>query len=157
VRSVFYLGIITGFALAMPGCGSSNEVWVTCEIQRYGKPYSVPENHSLQVTFYAMKVTDQNGKTTPSSEPYPAASTGDGKFEVPGPAGRGIPPGKYRVSVIQTPKNTATAPKPKSKREAADRDFDFLRDKFSPESSPIVRTIDGKTTQLAIDLDSPAG
>ena len=135
MRSVFCLGIVAGLALAMPGCGSSNEVWVTCEILRYGKPYTVPETQSLQVTFYAMEVTDQNGKTTPSNEPCAAASIGDGKFEVPGPGGRGIPPGKYRVSVIQTPKNTATAPKPKTKREAADRDFDFLRDKFSPETS----------------------
>ena len=53
--------------------------------------------------------------------------------------------------------NSAAAPKPKSKREAPDRDVDFLKDRFGPTTSPIVRTIDGKNTRLVIDLESPSG
>ncbi len=157
MRIKVLLAVAAAGSLCLSGCGSSSDVWVTCEIHRHGQPYTVPETHSLQVTFYALEGKDETGKIKAAGEPYPAGRTADGKFEVPGPEGRGIPPGKYRISVIQKPKGTSAAPKPKSKREAADRDTDFLRDQFSPDASPIVRTIDAKSAQLVIDLDSPSG
>jgi hypothetical protein len=157
VRTAFLVAISAAISLSSSGCGSTNDVWVTCEILRNGRPFSVPETHSVQVTFYALETKDENGKVNSTNEPYAAARRGDGKFEVPGPEGRGIPPGKYRIAVIHKPKGTNAAPKPKSKREVADREFDFLRDRFGPQTSPIVRTIDTKSSQVVIDLDSPAG
>jgi hypothetical protein len=156
VRTTLLLAASAVMALSFSGCRSSDDVYVTCEIQRYGKPYAVPDTQSLQVTFYAMETKDESGKVKQTNEPYAAARSSDGKYEVPGPDGRGIPPGKYRIAVIQKPKSTATAPKPKSKNEAPDRDTDYLADKFGPNTSPIVRTIDAKTAQLVIDLESPS-
>jgi hypothetical protein len=129
-------------------------VWVTCEVAKGGKPYSVPENQVVQITFYAVDVKDENGQAISGNQPYPAATTGEGKYEIPGPDGRGIMQGKYRVSVIQTPKSSTTAPAQKSRRLAPDRDHDYLEDRFGPTTSPIVRTVE-KSSHLIIDLDRP--
>jgi hypothetical protein len=103
-----------------------------------------------------MEVKDQSGATRSNGEPFPAAPTDEGTFEVPGPEGRGIPPGKYRISVVLNPRNSVTAPRPKSQRDAANRDHDFLGGRFGPASSPIVRTLDAPT-HVVIDLDRPTG
>ncbi len=42
-----------------PGCGPSDAVWVTLELQKGGKPYVAPENQSVQVTFYGMERKDR--------------------------------------------------------------------------------------------------
>ena len=91
-------------------------------------------------------------------EPFAARLKGEATYEVPGPEGYGIPAGKYRVSVIQKPKaGTLTPPKSKGRMpgKAPDRDEDFLKNQFGPESSPIIRTID-KSCHLTIDLDQPS-
>jgi hypothetical protein len=157
VRFSICLTACAGLAFGLAGCGSSNDVWVTCELSRNGRPFTVPDAHSIQVTFYAIEVTDKDGTKKANNEPYAAAPSGEGMFEVPGRDGRGIPPGKYRISVVQKPKTASAAPQPKSKREAADRDFDFLRDRYGPTTSPIVRTVDSKASHLQIDLDNPSG
>ena len=45
-----------------------------------------------------------SGKAVASKEPFHAdVNPDDGTFTVPGPEGCGIPPGKYRVSIIRKP------------------------------------------------------
>jgi hypothetical protein len=139
--------------LALAGCGASNAVHVTCEVTKGGKPYVVPDGQVVQVTFYVIDAKDDQGNAIPEREPYAAAPTGDGRYEVRGPDGNGIPPGKYRIAVLQTPKDRKSAPKPKAKNQVPDRDHDFLADRFSPTTSPIVQTVD-KPAHVLIDLDA---
>ncbi len=145
----------TGVLLGVAGCGSSNAVWVTCEITKDGKPYVAPSGQVLQVTFYAVPQDAAPGGRAMPGEPYPAAFAATGRYEVPGPDGRGIPPGKYRVAVIQKPKDRSAAPKPKSKAQAPDRDHDFLEDKFSPVTSPIILSVE-RSAHMVVALDRPA-
>jgi hypothetical protein len=148
------LGLLALFA-GLPGCSGSSGVTVTCEVAKAGQPYTAPPDQTVQITFYALEANGEDGKPIAKNEPYAAAPTGDGKYEVPGPDGRSIPPGKYRISIVQTPKTGATAPRPGSKRNAPDRDHDYLKDQFGPVSSPIVRTVD-RSAHLVLDLDRPA-
>lgn len=148
--SLTLVGTSTLLLAGLSGCGSSQALWVTCEVAQGGKPYAVPDGQVLHVTFHAMEAKDETGKTV-AGDPYAAALTSDGKYEVLGREGRGIPPGKYRIALAQTPKSTATAPR-KSKKFAPDRDHDFLEDRYSPTRSPIILTVD-RADHLVIDLD----
>ena len=66
-----------------------------------------------------------------------ALNHADGTSTVPGPDGRGIPPGKYRVSVTQKYRTKHTVNKPKKLGTAPiDRDTDLLGERFSPTGSP---------------------
>src|SRR5262249_32288974 len=89
-----------------------------------------------------------------ANEPFPATvNDEDGTFEVLGPDGRGIPPGKYRVSVTQKYRTKHTIDKPKARGEAPiNRDTDLLGDRYSPSGSPlIVEVLD--STQIVVALD----
>jgi hypothetical protein len=143
--------------LALPGCGPSGTVQVTGKLLKAGAPYTPPEGQTLGVTFYAMEVKDTSGQTAANSEPYAAnVNPAEGTFVVPGPEGRGVPPGKYRVSVIQkmTREALEKANASVTGKKPVDRDTDFLKDKFGPANSPIVRELTS-SCDLAIDLDKP--
>lgn len=141
--------------LALAGCGSGNNVWVTGHLLKGGQPYQAPDRQTIGVTFYAMETKGNDGKNAPANEPYAATYNSDGSFEVPGKEGRGIPPGMYRISVIRKPKAGKIAPIPKGSKAQIDRDKDYLNDQFGPETSPIVREIPA-SVDLTIDLDNPA-
>lgn len=64
----------------------------------------------------------------------------DGAFGVPGPTGKGIPVGKYRISI-----HIGMSGSP-----------DRLKERFTPEKSPIVREIK-EDTDLTIDVSKPQG
>jgi hypothetical protein len=145
------------FCWVLPGCGSADSVWVTVNLQKGGKPFLPPENQSVQMTFYGMERTHPVPGQAFKHEPFAARLKGEASYELPGPLGAGIPAGKYRISVIQKPKSgTLRAEAPKGKRipKAPNRDEDFLHDRFGPDTSPIVRTVE-KSCHLVIDLDRP--
>ena len=128
--------------LLLPGCGPSDAVWVTLDLQKGGKPYVAPENQSVQVTFYGMERKTPVPGESFGHEPFMARNKGEATYEVPGPEGYGIPAGKYRISVIRKPKTGTLKPseaKGKKGIKAPDRDEDFLKNQFGPDSSPIIR------------------
>ena len=142
----------------LPGCGSADVLWVTVDLQKGGQPYLAPENQSVQVTFYGLERKNPVPGQSFAHQPFSARSNGDASYEVLGPDGLGIPAGKYRISVIRKPKSgtlKAAPPKGRMPPKAPDRDEDFLRNQFGPETSPIVRTVE-KSCRLVIDLDRPA-
>jgi hypothetical protein len=144
--------------LSLSGCGPADAVWVTFDLQKGGQPYLAPENQSVQVVFYGMERKNPVEGQNFGREPFAARHKGEAMYEMPGPEGYGIPAGKYRVSVIQKPKvGTLTRPKSKGRMpgKLPDRDQDFLKNMFGPESSPIIRTID-RSCHLTIDLDRPS-
>ena len=155
LRSPWLFAAIALLPLGFGGCGSSNSVWVTCEFTKNGAPFTAPNGQVVQVTFYALDAKDESGKAVANKQPFPAAPLGDGKFEVPGPDGSGVPPGKYRIAVTQTPKDRATAPATKSRKLAPDRDHDFLEGRFGPDTSPIERTIE-RSEHVIFELNRPA-
>jgi hypothetical protein len=139
--------------LAVPGCGASDgTIQVTGKRFKGGAKYSPPEGQTIDLTFFAMEQTDASAKSLPSKESYAAQYDADeGAFTVPGHEGRGIPPGKYRVSVIQKARSDAR-PESKKRNEAFDRETDFLKDRFGPVTSPIIRELKSST-----DLENPLG
>lgn len=145
----------------LSGCGGSgNTVRVTGKLLKGGTRFTPPDGHAIGVTFYAIEIQDPSGKSVRSSEPFDADVDDEaGTFRVPGPEGRGIPPGKYRVAVTQRMLREAFEA---AKRRAAPgkkpitRETDFLDDRFGPTTSPIVREIH-EATELVVDLDRPTG
>jgi len=143
--------------LLLPGCGPTDSHWVTVELKKSGKPFVAPENQSVQLTFYGIERTNPVPGHDIKGEPFAARRTGEASYDLPGPDGSGIPAGKYRISVIQKPKTgtlRAEASKGRRPPKAPDRDQDLLHEQFSPEHSPIVRTVE-KSCHLVIDVDRP--
>jgi hypothetical protein len=140
-------------ALGLAGCGSSSTIQVTGTLLRGGAAFVPPSDQRLGVTFHAMEVVGESGKSLMAGEPIPAlVKPDDGTFTVPGTDGYGIPPGKYRIVVVLKMKRDST---PKDTKKPFDRDADVLKDRFSPEHSPIVRTLTS-SCNLTIDLDNPS-
>jgi hypothetical protein len=143
---------------ASPGCGGrGNTVWVTGKLLKGGAQYVPPKDQVVYVTFVALEVKDESGKTVQSGEAYAAnLDQAKGTFSVPGPEGRGIPPGKYRIAVTQKMEREAfNAAKPPSKtKKRVDRETDTLADRFGLGTSPIVREVN-TSQELTIDLDRP--
>jgi hypothetical protein len=141
-------------SLALAGCGSNPRIQVQGLLMKGGSLLKPPEGASTQVVFVAMDVKGDPERSIGVNEPF-AASVNDeeGTFEVLGPDGRGIPPGKYRVSVTQKYRTKHTIDRPKARGEAPiNRDTDLLDDRYSPTGSPlIVEVVD--STQIVVDLD----
>ena len=95
--------------LLLPGCGPSDAVWVTLDLQKGGKPYVAPENQSVQVTLYGW-AQDACSRREFERQPYTARLTGEAKYEVPGLEGYGVPAGKYRIAIIQKPRSGTLKP-----------------------------------------------
>jgi hypothetical protein len=142
--------------LPLAGCGSSETIRVTGKLLKGGAAYAAPEGQRLGVTFYAIGVADGTGKDAGRGEPFAAQfNPSDSTFSVPGPEGRGIPPGKYRVSVVQKLTRDALEKATPTKRTVVvDREKDYLNGRFGPENSPIVRELKS-SCDVAIDLDKP--
>src|SRR5947209_7022950 len=117
--------------LAVSGCGSSHTVQVTGKLLKGGARYTAPDWQRLGLTLLAMEVKDGSGKTVAANEPYAAeVDPTDGTFRVPGPEGRGVPPGKYRVSITQRLNTAMVDAKLRTTRRGAlpfDRETDYLK------------------------------
>jgi hypothetical protein len=146
-------------ALAMAGCGSSQAIRVQGKLTKGGAKYSVPADQRLNLTFYSMEPFKDEKRTILAGEAYMAVyQSEDGTFTVSGPDGRGIPPGKYRVSLTQQLTREAVDKKNenlKRNQKIFERDTDMLQGRYS-EGSPIVVEIKD-SSEVAIDLDNPKG
>jgi hypothetical protein len=146
-------------ALWLAGCGHGESIWVTGTLQKGGEIYKIPETRKLAIYF------------CPIGEGAPGKPAGDiemadydardGSFTVPGREGHGIPPGKYRIAVVETLRHDAIAepkdpPKPKRGQNQKRFDFDrnFLEESFGMTTSPFVRDLKG-STKLTLDMANP--
>jgi hypothetical protein len=165
-RSRVALALLIAPLIASAGCGGSGKtVWVTGKLLKGGAKYVVPKEQSVNVTLVGLEVQDDSGKSVESGEPFWAeVDQENATFSVPGPEGRGIPRGKYRVAVTQKMLREAfdaAHPQPKkgdrkSASQSVNRETDFLGNKFGLGTSPIIREIKG-SSELVIDLDKPEG
>jgi hypothetical protein len=158
-RSHLILAFLIAPMVAAPGCGGGNTIWVTGKLLKGGTPYVPPKDQLVTITFVALEIKDPSGKPAQGGEPYLADyDPASGTFVVPGPERRGIPPGKYRVSVTQKLEreafDAAREKKDKAKKKEFTRETDMLADQFGPTTSPIVVDVT-RSEEVTIDLDRP--
>ena len=87
-------------ALCLAGCGRGDTIWVTGVLQKGGEVYKPPEGRKLAIYFCPMK-DGTSGQPIGDVEMADYDSN-DGSFTVPGREGNGIPPGKYRIALVET-------------------------------------------------------
>jgi hypothetical protein len=130
-----FLGLVAllGLFVGLPGCGPRH-VKVAGKLTKGGQALKISDQGLVQVIFHP-EGSSEGGSTYPAN-----VNNQTGEFDVPGPRGNGIPPGKYTISV------EAHDPYPAGK--------DLLAGKFRPGSSQIVREVNGGE-EVVIDLDKP--
>jgi len=147
-------------AACLAGCGHGESVWVTGTLQKGGEIYKPPEGHKLALYFCPMA---EGAQAKPAGDIEMADyDARDGSFTVPGREGYGIPPGKYRIAVVETLRRDAvdesknsSKPKRDHNQKRIDHDMNFLETSFGMKTSPFVR--DFKTsTRLTLDMAKPA-
>ena len=127
-------------ALALVGCASSEKsVAITGTVLKGGKPYVFsaqglpPGDPGLRLGFSSL-----GSGGTPGDTAFAVYSPADGTFNVNGPKGKGIPPGKYRISVA---------------KGAMGRPDEF-KDAFSRDNSPLTVEIPASgSANVEVDLD----
>lgn len=148
MRTRFLCVALLVLPFALVGCGPSDvKVVVRGRLLENGQPFTAdpskvklpkgaalpPGVQPLQIMFIPV----ERGETYIATVTDPAS----GKFEVTGSDGRGVKPGKYKVSVqINTGPGTP----------------DALGGKYSPEKTTINREVK-EGEELVIDLAKPAG
>jgi hypothetical protein len=128
--------VALGLLPSLAGCSSSEPLAeVKGKVHNNGQPLRVQELRSgaggrVMVLFHSLDQGDNH------LGPYGAIVKSDGSFSVPGAAGKGIPPGKYRVEIIW--------------QDTFPMGEDKLDGKFGKENSPVVVDIAGGED---IDID----
>jgi hypothetical protein len=145
-------------ASCLAGCGGGNGIWVTGVLQKGGEKYTPPEGRKLALYFHPI---GEGAPGKPAGEVEMAQyNESDGSFTVPGREGKGIPPGKYRIAVIETLRREALdevnkSMNPKRGEKRIDKDTNFLEETFGEKSSPLVRDLK-TSTRLTLDLAKPS-
>ncbi len=85
----------------------------------------------------------------------------DGSFTVPGREGNGIPPGKYRIALVETYLRETVdqikkASKPPRGQKSLDKEANLLEASFGESTSPFVRDLK-TSTNLTLDMSKPNG
>ncbi len=151
--------VLLALAPAALGCGASSGVSVQGKVTKAGAKYAVPADQNLYLTLYLTEPTRDGDRTIPRGQSYTALfKAEDATFSVPGPDGRGIPPGKYTVTVAQKYKREAVDKKNEKldrNKKLFERDTDTFSGRYEEHRSPFVFDVDGKT-ELTVDLDKPS-
>jgi hypothetical protein len=125
-------GLLTLSLLA--GCGGSSGLKAKGRVVKNGQPLALSKGEGLRIIFAPQASPDER-----HYDSYAAAFSSDnGTFEVMGKDGKGMPAGKYRVSL-----------------ELLQKKEDQFRGKLSGKNSPIVLDVTRENSRdLLIDLDA---
>jgi hypothetical protein len=115
------------------GCGSG-DVKATGRLLKNGEPYVPGADEFVVMSFVAEGAPE--GK---EGSFVVAFNREDGTFEVTGPTGRGLPPGKYRACI-----------------QVMKRKKDLLKGRFNAKNSPFLCTVETGKEDLTFDLARPA-
>ena len=138
----------------LASCGRGDSIWVTGVLQKGGEMYKPPEGRKLALYFCP---TTDGASGKPSGDVVMADyDARDGSFTVPGREGNGIPPGNYRIAVVETLRREAldklkNASKPTRGQKRIDNDTNFLEASFGETTSPFVRDLK-TSTKLTLDM-----
>jgi hypothetical protein len=134
MRRLLPLGLLA-LALLAAGCrGGAKKYKVTGKVHRGGQVMKYDKLlGSVQVEFVPLDGKAENASTA-------LADPVTGEFNVPGSDGKGLPAGKYRISVRYLPEGRAKG--------------DLLEGQFGRDNSPIQREVTGPSN-FDIDLDKP--
>ena len=140
LKSCHYACIVI-LLLFVAGCSPGERaVQVQGRVTNAGQPLQVAGREiglgMVQLQFFR---TDEHGRAEGDSEG--AVADSEGRFQVHGRNGKGIPPGKYRIAIRQWD------PYPQ---------VDKLDGRFSADKSTIVREINGNQ-EILIDVARPEG
>jgi len=162
MRGTLRLGVALAAcaALGLSGCGGEPRVIVRGKLTQKGQPLQAAKRKAGNLP--GMMIGDQLQKMDaptleqmagPSIVYYPVTPSGatdkqaeffwghvnpEGRYEVLGKDGKGIPPGKYRVSVIWP---------------AAFTNEDRLKGAFGPDNSRILRDVAATPREQEFDFD----
>jgi hypothetical protein len=145
--------------VCLAGCGSGHNIWVTGMLQKGGEMYKPPDDHKLALYFCPMP---GEASATPTGDVEMADyDPRDGSFTVPGREGNGIPPGKYRIAVVETLRREAldqlkeaSKPKHRGQQQLTRDDTNLLEASFGEKTSPFVRDLT-TSTKLTLDMSKP--
>jgi hypothetical protein len=139
--------VVSGLLLvvAAPGCGGPSYTLPKGKLTSGGKTVMPDRRGGLTMVF----IPDP-----PTGQTYPAAfNSDDDTFTVYGPNQKGIPQGKYRVTLnMMVPTTTADGKDlPEAQKRTLIQNADQFNAKYSEKSTPIV--VDVTKSELDIDLD----
>ena len=144
-------------AACLAGCGGGDTIWVKGVLQKGGEVYKPPEGRKLALHFHQL-ADGTSDKPTGFVElaDYDAR---DGSFTVPGREGNGIPPGKYRIALVETYLRETfdqikKASKPHRGQKPLDKEVNLLESAFGEKTSPFVRDLK-TSTNLTLDMSKP--
>jgi hypothetical protein len=95
----------TLLVLTVSGCGSG-EVILQGRIVEGGKPIQVPATTPFTLSLASVGEDKQAGRA------FSGMVEPDGNFTVSGPRGQGIPPGRYKITLVSAGSASAPTPAP---------------------------------------------
>jgi hypothetical protein len=128
LQRVLLPGVLVG--LCVLGCGSHGPFNAKGRVLKGGKPFELGENEGLRIFFVPLD------PPAGGYDSFAAEFHKDGTFVVKGKDGRGLPPGKYRVT-LQHMKNKE----------------DLFRGRFMGEHSPFTCEVGRGSGEVVVDLD----
>jgi hypothetical protein len=112
------------------GCSGPSTIKANGRVLKGGTPFKLGEGEGLRIFFVPLEPTG------PGYDSYAAEFHKDGTFQVKGKDGRGLPPGKYRVT-LQLMKNKE----------------DQFAGRFMGEKSPFLCEVRNASDEVVVDLD----
>jgi hypothetical protein len=128
--------VVIALVLTISGCGGADRLQTRGRILKDGQPFRPDEGDVVRVMF--VPIPADGGRATDFHMAEFNAT--DGTFRAAGKDLKGIPPGKYRVTVEHLRKKK-----------------DLLKGAFDAENSPIIREINSTAEEVTIDLARPKG
>jgi len=126
--------------IALAGCGGGvSGSKVQGKLLMNGQPYQVGQGEEFTMAFVGN--TGEGGAKLSCG----VALNPDGTFAVNGPTNKGVPPGKYQITVVNMPS-------PYSLKPGATQ-TDKFKDKYSsPDKTPLSVEITSATKEVVVDL-----
>jgi len=134
------LAVLALAVLAVTGCGGGvSGTKLNGKVLNNGQPYPITEEETVRINFIT---TGESGRISAQPQLNP-----DGTFTLTGPTGKGVPPGKYQITVMVLP-----SPYAASKNPGAPKGDKFKNKYADPEKTPLTVEITSSTKEVTVDL-----
>jgi hypothetical protein len=130
IKRVLVVLLLSGI---VAGCGSAR-INARGKLLKKGEPFTPAENEIVQIAFFPAETQSEDARSYLAS-----FNRADGSFKVIGKDGRGLPAGKYRVTV----------------QLIKDRK-DQLKGAFNVKHSPLLCDVSSAADEIKLDLSTPS-